>query len=126
MHKLDEHQMATFQQIGQAMNNHNEHYSSIHEFSNISNDEDQDMFGESNDKPRELNLQNLFHSHLLIGKKIFLLTGEAGTAKSQIVLRAIEWSLENDLKVLVATTALLAIRYENVFDDTVTAETIYT
>ena len=51
MHKLDEHQTAIFQQIGQAMNNHNEHYSSIHEFSIIGNDEDPDMFAESNDNP---------------------------------------------------------------------------
>ena len=50
-------------------------------------------------------------------KKFFLITGKAGTGKSQIVLRAIEWALDNDLKVLVAKpTALLDIRYANGFD----------
>ena len=59
-------------------------------------------------------------------KKFFLITGKAGTGKSQIVLQAIEWALDNDLKVLVAKpTALLDIRYANGFDKTITSETIH-
>ena len=59
-------------------------------------------------------------------KKFFVIAGKAGTEKSQIVLQAIEWALDNDLKVLVAKpTALLAIRYENGFDRTITSETIH-
>ena len=90
-HKLDQHQTAIFQQILQAMDNRNEHYFSILEFSHISNDKARTCL------QRAMIILNQYHSHLLI-RRIFLITGEAGTGKSQIVLRAIEWFLKNDLK----------------------------
>ncbi len=76
---------------------------------------------------RNNHICNLFHLLLLTGKKKFIITGEVRTGKSQIVLQAIEWLVDNDLKALIATSmALLAIRYENTFADTNTAETIHT
>ena len=53
-HQLDQPQMAIFQQILEAMDNHNEHYSSIHEFSHIGDDEDEDLFAESNENPQQV------------------------------------------------------------------------
>ena len=134
IHTLDSHQTAIFNQIVQAMNDRNEHYSAMDQFGENSDDDDdigdqdEDMdCTEDNEQEAEETTSIQPSAFIPIDwKKIFLITGEAGTGKSQIVLRSIEWALDNDLKVLVATpTALLAIRYENAFDKTITSETIH-
>ena len=126
VHPLDEHQRAIFRRITHSMTCRNDYYSSADEYTDVSDDEDIDLLLESEETSEDEATSSSTPLPTVDWKKFILISGEAGTGKSQIIFRTVEWSLENDIQVLIATpTALLAMKYRNTFGEDVVSETVH-
>ena len=126
VHPLDEHQRAIFRRIIHSMTCRNDYYSSADEYTDVSDDEDIDLLLETEDTSEDEARSSSTPLAMVDWTKFVLIIGEAGTGKSQIIFRTVEWSLENDIQVLIATpTALLTMKYRNTFGEDVVCETVH-